>query len=142
MNDLSIIIPSKNASNLSACVAAIWRNEPARRGFRIIVIDDSLDLLCDFHPGDQAGGHPRSISSYIGVKPFIFARNINQGIRIADRNDVILLNDDALLETPGGFSRLQSIALLNRQYGVVAPGGCSTSSAGACRSVRRPALGV
>ena len=123
MNDLSIIVPSRNASNLSACVAAIWRNEPARLGFRIIVIDDSPDfgLPCDFHPGERIGGHPRSVSSYIGTKPFIFARNINRGIEIAGRDDVIILNDDALLETPGGFYRLQSIADLNRRYGVVAP---------------------
>ena len=33
-----------------------------------------------------------------GVKPFIFARNCNLGIRAAGSDDVVLLNDDALLE--------------------------------------------
>jgi GT2 family glycosyltransferase len=55
-----------------------------------------------------------------GEKPFIFARNANIGIRAAGDDDVILLNDDALLKTPCGFSELRSLAHLNPEYGIIA----------------------
>jgi glycosyltransferase involved in cell wall biosynthesis len=123
---LSVIIPSKTARNLSACVEAVRKHEPAAR---IIVIDDGLcgwsDTLDVFRIG--------------GVKPFIFARNVNLGInatrepidvsRMQDvepkyvpapfRDDVVLLNDDALLETPYGFSLLQEAAAQHPEYGLI-----------------------
>jgi glycosyltransferase involved in cell wall biosynthesis len=45
-----------------------------------------------------------------GIDPFIFARNANLGIAAAGKDDVILLNDDALLETPNGLDQLAEAA--------------------------------
>jgi GT2 family glycosyltransferase len=55
-----------------------------------------------------------------GVKPFCFARNANIGIQAVAPDDVILLNDDALLRSPGGFSGLELVSKANPEYGVIA----------------------
>lgn len=44
---------------------------------------------------------------------------MNLGIREAGEDDVILLNDDALLRTPGGFSILQKAGDENRKFGCI-----------------------
>lgn len=105
MNGLSVVIPSKTASNLIPCIEAIRRHEPA---MRIFVIDDGLP--------------DRSVIDAItidGQKPFIFARNVNIGIQAAGTDDVILLNDDALLETPGGFTLMQQTAAEHPEFGLI-----------------------
>ena len=117
--NFSIIIPSRNAANLGPCSLAIWGNESDAS---IIVVDDGLpkDLFltkaADFIPG---------------VKPFIFARNVNIGIQAVNNperigrfkdepRDVILLNDDALLQTPGGFTAMAAVAHDHPEYGLIA----------------------
>lgn len=95
---LSVIIPSKTDANLGACVRAI---RAAGETCRIIVVDDFEGEKRFLLPCDEP------VDWQEGVKPFIFARNINIGIRAAGDDDVILLNDDALLQTPEGFSAMQ-----------------------------------
>ena len=92
---LTVIIPSKNVDNLIACLAAISQHDPQN----VVVIDDGLDRT-------QMKSH-ELVDFVRGVKPFIYARACNTGILTADRDDVILLNDDALLKTPQGFTKLQ-----------------------------------
>lgn len=113
---LSIIIPSKNAVNLVACITAI-RN--AGETCRIIVIDDGLP------------NYNHGIGAYVvpGHKPFVYARNINLGLYAAGKDDVILLNDDALLKTPLGFTRMWEQAKKRQEYGVIAS---------ACNNVGNP----
>lgn len=106
--DLSVIIPSKTEANLVACVAAVRKHEP---GVRIIVVDD-------FPAGKRpkvAGG----IEWRDGIHPFVFSRNINLGIAGCD-GDVVLLNDDAILETPGGFQLMQKFLAERKEYGLIA----------------------
>lgn len=64
--------------------------------------------------------HDEPIDWQEGIKPFIFARNINLGIQAAGDDDVIILNDDALVQTPGGFTLLQRAAEENPEYGIIA----------------------
>lgn len=91
----SILIPSKTMSNLQANIKALMK---ARVKGRIIILDDFDELTREFDaPGLEWIKCP---------KPFNFARNINIGIAAAGHDDVILLNDDALLESPGGFDLL------------------------------------
>jgi GT2 family glycosyltransferase len=108
---LSVIIPSKTVANLVPCIAAIRAHEPK---VRIDVIDDGLvlDRNACYAIYSQASITP-------GQKPFIFARNVNLGIQAAGDDDVILLNDDALLETPGGFTALQRVSQENPDYGII-----------------------
>lgn len=83
---VSIIIPSKNADNIDACVDSI---RAAGEVCRVIVIDDGLSRRredCEYIPG---------------VKPFVWARNINLGIAAAGRDDVLILGDDTRLVARG-----------------------------------------
>lgn len=128
---LSVIIPSRNAANLVPCLRAIAAFDP---GHRVIVVDDGLD-----RSALEWEQRLPELQIIPGVKPFVFARNVNLGIKAAcDQidvttysdsipvfapgrpNDVIILNDDALLETPGGFSLLQRQAQLHPEFGIIA----------------------
>jgi len=108
--NLSVIIPSRTAANLIPCVEAVRRHEPEAR---ILIVDDSPDL--SLHP--KPGWTP--VIALGGVKPFIYARNCNFGIRGSGSDDVILLNDDALLESAGGFTAMQRAAEFHPEYGVI-----------------------
>jgi GT2 family glycosyltransferase len=109
----SVIIPSARAENLIACVTALGRCEPGLPPERIIVVDD----------GARATAEPRlgPLAWVSGEKPFIFARNVNLGIR-ACQGDVILLNDDAELITPGGFSAWSELMSGEPKLGVCSAG--------------------
>ncbi len=106
-----VIILSRDADNLRACIAAIRVNEP---GAEILVVDDGVDWFA-FADG---GTFRCDFDIMAGRKPFVFARNANIGLR-AEGCDAILHNDDALLETPGGFSALVKIQREHPEYGLV-----------------------
>lgn len=106
----SIIIPSRNASNLVPCIRAIRESGETAQ---IIVVDDGLLFQGDPFFFDHA------VSIIPGEKPFIFARNVNIGIRAAGDDDVILLNDDALLKSPMGFSALAAASNASPDYGCI-----------------------
>jgi GT2 family glycosyltransferase len=109
----SIVILSRDANNLVPCVRAILENEPKLFTPKIVVVDDGAQ-------NDAALKLPH-LTWVAGVSPFVFARNANLGIKRAMLSDadVILLNDDALLETVGGFTALSKAAQQNPQYGVI-----------------------
>jgi GT2 family glycosyltransferase len=54
-----------------------------------------------------------------GAKPFVFSTNANIGIMAVGTDDVILLNDDALLKTASGFGEMQLAAVENPDYGLI-----------------------
>lgn len=134
---LSVIILSKNIENLLPCVAAVRKHEPDAE---IIVVDDGLSW--GSLPSDLPDLLHRDVRLVFGEKPFVYARNVNIGIREAYRhpveiditrhNDVgprllpdgnpdgvVLLNDDALLQSPGGFTILAKAAAENPKYGLI-----------------------
>lgn len=126
MKPLAVVIPSKTAGNLVPCVAAVRQHEPDAR---IIVVDDGVDWL--------RAGIARDVTNaevIEGIKPFVFARNANIGIRAAGDADVVLLNDDALLGSPRGFSLMQQAAAEHPQVGVI---GAVTNSTGAREQMPR-----
>ena len=93
----SIVIPSRNLPNLEACIQRL--REQNEMGRVIVVWDgDSIPDISTFKMWREGSGE-----IILGVKPFCFARNANIGINAAGRDDVVLLNDDCLLETPRGF---------------------------------------
>lgn len=116
MNGLSVVIPSKNIQNLQADISAIRENGET---CRIIWVDDYSDELIANPPISLKipGGNFESVP---GEKPFVFARNVNIGIKAAGTDDVLILNDDAMLKTPGGFSLLQRAAEEHPEYGIIA----------------------
>jgi len=108
MNGLSVIIPSKTASNLGPCIRAVRKHEP---DVRIVVVDDGVDW--------KALHDIPLVYRITGEKPFVFARNVNMGMAAAGNDDVIVLNDDALLQSPGGFTRMQKAAVEHPEYGLI-----------------------
>ena len=70
----------------------------------------------------------------IHQSPFVFSKAVNAGIRAAGKNDVILLNDDALLETPKGFEEMQALALAHPEFGVIS----SQVKGEVCNDEQRP----
>lgn len=107
---LSVVILSRDIGNLIPCLNAIERYDP---GLHIVVVDDGLGKF-DYQP---------SVDIVAGVHPFIFARNANLGISHAfhrGADAVILLNDDALLERPKGFTKLFAAWVDSPEFGLVA----------------------
>jgi GT2 family glycosyltransferase len=120
MRNLSVIIPSKTfMPNLLGCVNSIHEHEDSAK---LIVIDDGLEASgyrpqsADYESGSCIDG----ASVLPGKKPFVFSRNVNLGIMAAGDDDVIVMNDDALLETPRGLTLMQREAYKHSQYGIVA----------------------
>lgn len=111
---LSVIIPSRMLSNLAPCAQAVAHHEESAN--TIVVWDRS-----------NGNGSLPDVSSYPApsyrvrevATPFIYARNCNIGIECAGDDDVILLNDDALLQTPGGFTAMQKAAEENPKFGII-----------------------
>lgn len=142
---LSVIIPSRNFENLAACAAAVRLHEP---GARIIVVDDGVQV----HGYTDARRLAELDLDFVaGVKPFVFARNVNVGMHAAcgdsdEFQDVVLLNDDAVLESPGGFSimrgavEVHDLALVSASTNVVASPYQYQTTSGGVRPARRYGL--
>lgn len=113
MSGLTVVIPSKTSWNLVSCVSSILGRENPHP--RIIVVDDGLQ----FDSVEPKQFIVSSTQLINGVKPFVFARNCNIGIRMAGDDDVIILNDDALLKTPGGFTAMRLVADAHPEFGIV-----------------------
>lgn len=111
MNELSVIIPSKSITNLVPCLAAVRKYEPDAR---IIIVDDGIQWR------DVEDEPLKNTLIVRGERPFIFARNVNIGILKAGMDDVIVLNDDALLTMDHGFSNMQAAVKWSRtNWGIV-----------------------
>ena len=117
MNGLSVVISSRNFRNLRACVEALHM----RGSGRLIIVDDGIaetgyvEAASDYDRGACLDG----ATIIRGEKPFVFARNANLGIQAVEDDDIVLLNDDALLMTPGGFGTLQQAAAEHPEYGLI-----------------------
>ena len=113
---LAVVIPTRNPDNLAASSAAVREHEPSAM---IVVVDDGL------------AKRPPACVLVPGEKPFIYARNCNLGIRTALRDGtcrgVVLLNDDAILESPGGFTLLAEACDADPTIGII---GCTTNVTG------------
>lgn len=107
-----VVILSKQPLNLILCVRSILANEPDLPPDHIIVVDDGAR--------GEAEAQLPPLRWVMGIKPFIFARNANLGIREAG-TDVILLNDDAQLVTPHGFTQLLQQMQSRPQVGLCSP---------------------
>lgn len=110
--NFSVIIPSRTLSNLLPCIEAVRKHEPLAE---IIVVDDGIDWTEAPLPWLQM---VPPVTVIRGAKPFIFSRNCNLGIKACE-GDVILLNDDALLETPFGFHEIEETSHAHPEFGVI-----------------------
>jgi len=110
MRQLSVIIPSRTLSNLTPCVDAVQRHD----------YNDDIIVVWD----RSGQNHFIPPSRHYRVRevetPFIYSQNCNVGIAAAAHNDVILLNDDAMLCTMGGFTAMQRQADEHPEFGIIA----------------------
>lgn len=101
MRGYSIVIPSCTASNLQPCLDALQLQQPGGL-LRVMVYDT-----------DDTGGVEQVCEDYrvhriIGYRPFIFSQAFNVCSWLCSKDDIILLNDDALLVTWNGFDKLHA----------------------------------
>lgn len=98
VSDYSIVILSKDARNLKTCLESILSKDDISK---VVVVDDGVDWnICPY--ADR-------VQIVKGAKPFCYATNVNIGLRHCAGN-VILMNDDAALETTSGFTELNEKA--------------------------------
>jgi len=110
MRQLSVIIPSRTLSNLTACVDAVQRHD----------YNDNIIAVWDRSGGaEHLTPNPGYRVQEVRT-PFVYSRSCNIGIEAAGHHDVILLNDDAMLQTPGGFNAMQRQAEEHPEFGVIA----------------------
>jgi GT2 family glycosyltransferase len=111
--NFSVIIPSRNIDNLKACISALRKCEA----------DCQIVVTWDASGGNsfryEAMGLDGAWMVRIIHEPFIFARNVNMGIQLV-RDDIVIMNDDALLKTAGGLALLQNSADTHPEYGLIA----------------------
>jgi GT2 family glycosyltransferase len=89
----AVVIPSCKPLNYGPCVESILKHELDITPDKIIVVLDGCKKL------------DLPVTYIEGIKPFVFARNVNIGIKHA-AGDVIILNDDTELVTRNGFTLL------------------------------------
>lgn len=140
-----IVIPSKNANNIRECIKAIAENELAPK---ITVVDDGIDWsLLRPQEGETQGvvyNMPWRDGRYEftripGIKPFCFARNVNLAIDYHSEDDILILNDDAILKTMDGFANLARQAKEHPEYGII---GSAANNVGNVNQNRRGGNGV
>lgn len=103
---LTVIIPTKTTANVTACLDAIYQHAPETKQ---IIVDDGIEPI-EIHDSTRI---------IQGEKPFIFSRNVNLGIKAAGKDDIIVLNDDAILTVPGGFRAMRRMAVDYPEYGII-----------------------
>ena len=99
-----VVIPSNDAGRLRIAVNSILAAHPGLDPQRIIIVDD----------GAKAGWLPADppVAWALGVKPFIYARNVNIGIDAAkDAKGLVIMGDDCKVVTPHAFDMLEFIAM-------------------------------
>lgn len=89
-----VVIPSGHAGDLRACLFALYENQPDLDASRVIVITDGIvveDPRCTVIPGRR---------------PFNWCRAVNTGAKAAGDSDVLIVDDNATLQTRNGIELL------------------------------------
>jgi len=115
----TIIIPTNDERCWRECVAAVRKNEPWIDYWGFAAAPNGFEF-----------GSSAPSAFHLVRGPFCFSKSVNHVIKArAPRTDngVLILNHDALLETPGGFSSLIAWTDAHPEYGVM-----SAAVRGAC----------
>ena len=96
----SVIIPSACSENLVRAVTSILDTHHGLNPDRIVVIDDGARSRAEEHL-------PAGITWIQGIKPFVFARNVNLGVRASSPNHTVIMGDDCRVRTLGAFDLLE-----------------------------------
>lgn len=110
----AIVVPSARADNLVRCLRSVLRTHPELDPARVVVVDD----------GARAGAEPElppGITWVPGVRPFVYARNVNRGVRACAPFHPVILGDDGELLTPGGLDALAALLRGEPRLAAVSP---------------------
>jgi GT2 family glycosyltransferase len=108
-----VVILSARAANLVPCVRSVLAHDPEIGPERIVVVDDGARACAE--------AELPPVRWLSGIKPFVYARNVNLAVD-AMETDVILLNDDGRLATPYGFTLLAGQVERRPELGVCSAG--------------------
>lgn len=108
----AVVIPSRTTTNAARCIEAVRRNE---RHMPIVLVWDKSNNNPEQVPEITRGG----VDVIEVDHPFCFAKNVNIGIRAIGDLSPIILGDDGLLMTAGGFTDMAIAAEKNPEYGVI-----------------------
>ena len=113
MRDYTIIIPSCTENNLRVCLEALSKQPGWRDRVQVYDSDPTgrVENVCEDY------GVVRSFD--IGLRPFVFSRAVNECMDLAPDRDVIVMNDDALLQTIGGLEKLHYESAIHPEFGIV-----------------------
>lgn len=110
---ISVVIPSASDALLSECLESLERSEPGWIAqHEVIVVDDGI--------GEAVKRRFTDVKFVPGVKPFIFARNVNIGFRAASGHPMVM-NDDVTVCSPRFLSSLESVLVSAYEYGMISP---------------------
>ena len=130
---MPVIIPSCNPWNLGACLTAIKVAKEHERPFVIVNSCANFDAM---YAVIRDAGFQNIIMLEYGERRFNFSRAINVGLDICQdmADGVFLLNDDAQLVTPYGFTKMEVMsaarghnAILSARIQGVAAGASQTA---------------
>lgn len=109
MGRIVVIVTYGHADDIGACLDALG-------GERVVVVDNAsidgtADRVAELHPWVELIRSPRNIG---------FARAVNLGMRLADHDDVFVLNPDVVVQADT-IDRLAAVLAAHPQDGIVAP---------------------
>lgn len=106
----SVVIPSNSATRLRKAVKSILDTHPELFPSQIIIVDDGAAK-------DWSMSDPR-VRWVAGIKPFIYARNVNFGIDAAGKDDVVVMGDDVEVATAHAFYSLEEASKRSKVFAV------------------------
>jgi len=115
MTRWSVVIASARSENLIRSVGSLLETHPDLEPSRIVVVDDGARAGAEEHL-------PRGIRWVEGARPFVWARNINLGVRAVEGPAFFLIGDDVEIETLGGLDQMAEFLLAHPELGVLSAG--------------------
>jgi hypothetical protein len=107
--NFAVVVPNKHVELARNLILSIRRHH---------VLTPLIVVVADGH-NEQFGRNVVTVQSEF--PDFVFARNVNVGIRHAGHKDVILINDDCEITEKDSLTKLVSIAVRHPRLGILSP---------------------
>lgn len=108
----SVIIPSARADNLLRSLQTVFAKHQSLDPKRVIVVDD----------GAREGAEsqlPAGVTWVSGVRPFVFARNVNLGIDACVTSTAVVMGDDVEILSENGFDLMDACLTAHPGVGIL-----------------------
>lgn len=115
----AVVIPSKKLNNLLPCLKAITSLEEG--DFTVHIVNSGFDIY-EFWKEAASIDMKFNVWVHLATLPFIFAQTVNVAVRRSTKEIIVVMNDDAILQTKNGLSKLAASVKNNQEYGVISSG--------------------